>query len=94
MASAADGSPRPLPALDVRLLVDNMPMLAWSSHANGSVDFVNQQWREYTGLSTEQSHGPGWKAAVHPDDLPGLLQQWETHVGAGLKEQQFRRFGG
>src|SRR6267378_5748792 len=78
MASATDGSPRPAPALDVRLLVDNMPMLAWSSHADGSVDFVNQQWREYTGLSTEESHGPGLKAAVHPDDLPGLLQQWET----------------
>src|SRR5579863_8121365 len=78
MASAADGSSRPAPALDVGLLVDNMPMLAWSSHADGSVDFVNQLWREYTGLSTEESHGPGWKAAVHPDDLLGLLQQWET----------------
>src|SRR6266550_5217110 len=43
MASAADGSPQPAPALDVRLLVDNMPMLAWSSHADGSLDFVNQQ---------------------------------------------------
>ena len=70
MASAADGSRQPAPALDVRLLVDNMPMLAWSSHADGSLDFVNQQWRDYTGLSTEESHGPGWEAAVHPDDIP------------------------
>jgi PAS domain-containing protein len=46
MASAADGSPQLAPSQDVRLLVDNMPMLAWSSHVNGSVDFVNQQWRE------------------------------------------------
>src|ERR1700739_3452085 len=97
MASAADGSPRLSPALDVRLLVDNMPMLAWSSHADGSVDFVNQQWREYTGLLTEESHGPGWKTAVHPDDLPGLLQQWETQPEvnhAGEYEVRLRRSDG
>ena len=97
MASAADGSRQPAPALDVRLLVDNMPMLAWSSHADGSLDFVNQQWRDYTGLSTEESHGPGWKAAVHPDDLPGLLQQWETQPEldhAGEHEVRLRRSDG
>src|SRR5438309_4024761 len=97
MASAADGSPQPAPALDVRLLVDNMPMLAWSSHADGSLDFVNQQSRDYTGLSTEESHGPGWKAAVHPDDLPGLLQQWETQPEldhAGEHEVRLRRSDG
>ena len=97
MASAADGSRQPAPALDVRLLVDNMPMLAWSSLADGSLDFVNQQWRDYTGLSTEESNGPGWKAAVHPDDLPGLLQQWETQPeldSAGEHEVRLRRSDG
>jgi len=97
MASAADGSLQPAPGLDVRLLVDNMPMLAWSSHADGSLDFVNQQWRDYTGLSTEESHGPGWKAAVHPDDLPGLLQHWETQPEldhAGEHEVRLRRSDG
>ena len=72
-------------------------MLAWSSHADGSLDFVNQQWRDYTGLSTEESHGPGWKAAVHPDDLPGLLQQWETQPEldhAGEHEVRLRRSDG
>src|SRR3984893_5571418 len=97
MASAADSSRQPAPALDVRLLVDNMPMLAWSSHADGSLDFVNQHWREGTGLYSEESHGPGWKAAVHPDDLPGLLQQWETQPEldhAGEHEVRLRRSDG
>lgn len=97
MAPPADGSRQPAPAINVRLLVDNMPMLAWSSHADGSLDFVNQQWREHTGLSTEESHGPGWKAAVHPDDLPGLMQQWETQHElnhAGEHEVRLRRSDG
>jgi hypothetical protein len=53
-----------------------MPMLAWSSHADGSVDFVNQQWRDHTGLSTEESHGPGWK-----DAGPALSESKEDSYG-------------
>jgi PAS domain S-box-containing protein len=68
----------PAPAADVRLVLDNIPVLAWSSDADRSIDFVNQRWCEYTGLSAEQSSGPGWTAAVHPDDLPGLLQEWRA----------------
>jgi hypothetical protein len=48
-------------------------------------------------LSTEESHGPGWKAAVHPDDLSGLLQQWETQPEldhAGEYEGRLRRSDG
>jgi len=78
MASAADGSPQLAPALEIRLLVDNMPMLAWSSHADGSVDFVNQQWYEYTGMSPQEAHGWGWRTAIHPEDLPRLMEKWRT----------------
>src|SRR5579862_3757365 len=78
MATAADGSPQLAPALEIRLLVDNMPMLAWSSHADGSVDFVNQQWYEYTGMSPQEAHGWGWRTAIHPEDLPRLMEKWRT----------------
>jgi formate hydrogenlyase transcriptional activator len=97
MASTADGSSPLAPALDVRLLVDNMPMLAWSSHADGSIDFVNQQWREYTGLSAEESHGPGWKTVIHPEDLPRLMEKWRTFGDAnnrGECEVRLRRSDG
>jgi formate hydrogenlyase transcriptional activator len=76
MASAADGFSRFVPALDVRFVVDAIPALAWSSHQDGSVEFVNQRWLDYTGLSAEQSHGWGWQTAVHAEDLPELLAKW------------------
>jgi formate hydrogenlyase transcriptional activator len=76
MASAADGFSGLVPALDVRLVVDVIPALAWSSRPDGSVEFVNQRWSDYTGLSPEQSHGWGWKTAVHAEDLPELLAKW------------------
>jgi PAS domain-containing protein len=77
MASATDGSSRPGQALDIRRAIDAIPALAWSSHSDGSVDFVNQRWHDYTGLSPEEAHGWGWKAAIHPEDLPMLMQKWE-----------------
>jgi formate hydrogenlyase transcriptional activator len=78
MAAATDGSSRPEQALDIRLAVDAIPALAWSSHSDGSVDFVNQRWREYTGLSPKESYGRGWETAIHPDDLATLAEKWEA----------------
>jgi PAS domain-containing protein len=42
-------------AQDVRLVVDTIPTLAWSARADGSADFFNQRWLDYTGLSAEQA---------------------------------------
>jgi PAS domain S-box-containing protein len=63
---------------ELRRVIDTIPALAWSSHSDGSVDFVNQRWTGYTGLSPEESYGWGWKTAIHPDDLPALAERWEA----------------
>jgi formate hydrogenlyase transcriptional activator len=63
---------------ELRRFIDTIPALAWSSHPDGSVDFVNQRWTVYTGLSPEESYGWGWKTAIHPDDLPALAEKWEA----------------
>src|ERR1700740_233332 len=86
MASATDGSSRPGQALDIRRAIDAIPALAWSSYSDGSVDFVNQRWCEYTGRSPEESYRWGWKAAIHPDDLATLAEKWEA-LGDANAEQ-------
>jgi PAS domain S-box-containing protein len=63
---------------ELRRVIDTVPALAWCNLANGCNEFVNKGWCEYTGLSPEKAHGWGWKAAIHPEDLPGLMQSWET----------------
>src|ERR1700758_4399250 len=97
MASAADGSSRSAAALDTRLVVDAIPALAWSSDADGSLEFVNHRWRDYTGLSPEELYGWGWKTAVHSDDLPELLENWRASSEFGKQsecEARLRRFDG
>jgi hypothetical protein len=40
---------------DIRLVVDTIPTLAWSAHPDGTAEFFNQRWLDYTGLSAEQA---------------------------------------
>jgi PAS domain S-box-containing protein len=97
MAFAAHSSERIREAQDLRLVVDAIPTLAWSAQGDGSADFFNQRWLEYTGLSTEQARDWGWAAALHPDDLNGLVDYWRSILASGEPgeiEGRLRRFDG
>jgi PAS domain S-box-containing protein len=94
MASAAHTSEQ---AQEIRLMVDAIPTLAWSARSDGSADFFNQSWLDYTGLSAEQAGDWGWTAALHPDDLRGLLEYWRSVLASGEPgeiEARLRRFDG
>ena len=81
---------------ELRTIIDTIPALAWSSAPDSSVDFVNRRWQDYTGQSREQSQGAGWETAIHPEDLPGLLNKWEESRDcvADMCEARLRRFDG
>jgi PAS domain-containing protein len=42
---------------DLRTIVDTIPALVWCGLPDGSKEFLNMQWRGYTGLSVEESYG-------------------------------------
>jgi len=81
----------------LRDVIETMPTFAWSALPDGSEDFVNRHWHEYSGLSAEQSTGSGWQAAVHPADLKLHLEKWRTSLATGepfLNEVRYRRTDG
>ena len=81
----------------LRDVVETIPTFAWTSLPDGSVDFVNRNWLDYTGLSTEQSVGSGWEAAVHPADLKRHKDRARASVATGEpleSEVRFRRADG
>src|SRR6267378_912890 len=97
MASSRHGFKEPGDEQDIRLVVDTIPTLAWSAGPDGSADFVNQRWLDYTGLSAKQALGSGWQVAIHPDDLPRILETLQealNSVKAFEVEGRFRRFDG
>ena len=81
----------------LRRVIDAIPTLAFCSFADGSKEFVNKRWLDYTGLSPKESHGWGWQVAVHPDDLPLLMRKWEEVLFTGKRgeiEARLRRYDG
>jgi len=66
-----------------RALADAMPQLVWTAEQNGAIDYVNQRWVEYTGLSQSESAGEGWLAALHPDDKASTLERWNQAISGG-----------
>jgi PAS domain S-box-containing protein len=62
----------------LRKIIDTIPTLAWCNHPDGSNEFLNQRWHDYTGLSPQESHDGGWKLAIHREDLPRLTAEWGT----------------
>ena len=68
---------------NLRDVIETIPTFAWTALPDGSDDFVNRHWHEYSGLSAEESVGSGWEAAVHPADLKGHLEKWRACLASG-----------
>src|SRR5260370_31996930 len=97
MASVEQSSEQAHQTQDVRLVLDTIPTLAWAAREDGSADFFNQRWLEYTGLSAEQARDWGWTAALHSDDLNRLVDYWRSVLASGQPgeiEGRLRRFDG
>jgi PAS domain S-box-containing protein len=80
----------------LRLVIDTIPTMAWSLLPDGVVDFLNQPWMDYTGLSLEEyvkdPTGP-----IHPEDIPRVIEKWlaQKVVGEGYEEEmRLRRADG
>jgi PAS domain S-box-containing protein len=71
----------------LRQVIDAIPALAWCNLPDGSNEFLNKGWHEYTGLSEEESHGWGWQTAFHPDDLPPLMEKWMKMLTSGEPDE-------
>jgi formate hydrogenlyase transcriptional activator len=81
----------------LRQVIDTIPTLAWCNLADGPNEFLNKRWHEYTGLSPKESHGWGWQAGFHPEDLPSLMKKWRELLVSGESgeiEARLRRHDG
>jgi PAS domain S-box-containing protein len=66
----------------VRLIIDTLPTMVWTLLPDGAVDFVNQTWMDYTGLSLEEEIEDPTRT-VHPEDLPRVMEKWRVDLAAG-----------
>lgn len=66
-----------------KLLSDNIPQMSWTNLPGGEIDFFNQQWYNYTGLSFRDTAGWGWQRVIHPDDLALTMEKYTHSLKTG-----------
>ena len=74
-----------------------VPSFLWTSLPDGSKEYLNKRWYDYTGLALEEGQGWGWKVVVHPEDLDRLVQEWLAILDSrkpGELETRIRRYDG
>jgi PAS domain S-box-containing protein len=82
---------------DICRAVNALPGLVWTALPDGQIDFLNHRWCEYTGLSLDEGCGHGWRTAIHPEDLPKVVDRWRSILSSGERgemEARLRRFDG
>jgi formate hydrogenlyase transcriptional activator len=79
-------------------ILNTIPTVAWRGEPDGSINYFNQRWHEYTGLSPEESHGWGWTVIIHPEDKQRATDKWLLQIltsrKAGEIVARLRRFDG
>jgi len=69
----------------LREVIEGIPAMASAIRPDGSVEFINERWREYTGMSLEAAIGSGWQAAIHPQDIEGYKEKRRAALAAGKR---------
>ena len=78
-------------AARLQTVIDTVPSFLWTSFPDGSKEYLNKRWYEYTGLFLEQGHGWGWKVVVHPEDLDRLIREYWARMKLSATEKASRR---
>ncbi len=81
----------------LRLVIDTTPAMIHSARPDGYLDFFNERWLEYLGVSLDDLLGWRWTSVIHSDDLARLVDRWQTALATGKPfeaEARLRRADG
>ena len=67
-------------------LLQHLPVSAWTLKPDGTPDFVNQIWLEFSGQTLDfvRSHPEAWMTAIHPEDREAASKAFRDGVRSGL----------
>ena len=66
-----------------KLLANHITQMSWTNLPNGDVNFCNQRWYEYTGLSSGEINEWPWHVVLHPDDVEDTLAKYTDSLKSG-----------
>lgn len=80
-----------------QFMAESMPQKIFTAKPDGEMNYLNQQCKEFTGLSLDRLLGWGWVSCIHPDDLEENVRRWKDSLASGKDfelEHRFRRSDG
>src|SRR6202040_4429438 len=75
---------------EIRLVADTIPALVWSALPDGAVEYFNQRWLTYTGLTLDQARGWGFVDAYHPEDRASVRNSTSFGIRHGASANDLR----
>lgn len=69
-----------------RQLADSMPQMVWTAHPDGTIDYRNKQWFNFTGFDPLNSSS-NWSSLLHPDDKRRTQEAWAASIAKGTPLQ-------
>ncbi|MGB0123932.1 MAG: sigma 54-interacting transcriptional regulator, partial [Silvibacterium sp.] len=70
-------------AVDLRRIIDSTPALIHTARPDGYLDFFNQRWLEFIGVSPTNLLGWAWTAFIHSEDVEAFVEKWRTAIATG-----------
>lgn len=80
-----------------RRMIDRAPVMIWTARPDTSLDYLNGNCVEFTGLPIEKLLDEGWLDAVHPEDRDYIVGIYTPAIEARtpfLFEYRVRRADG
>ena len=66
-----------------QLLLEAIPEMVWTANAEGQIQYANNRWHEYTGLSSGNAVRLGWDQLLHSEDRERSWTAWNKAVESG-----------
>ena len=66
-----------------RFLADSVPQMVWTARPDGTIEYFNRRWYEFTGQTVDESHDWGWMPVIHPDDRQRCMSRWTEAFESG-----------
>jgi PAS domain S-box-containing protein len=79
---------------ELRLVIDTIPAMSWSTLPDGSNDYCSKGWMEYTGTKPGTELDYGWAEAFHPADRAAHLAKWRAATETGGQFESEARIRG
>ena len=66
-----------------RSLAHASSQIVWTTNASGNQMNRLPEWQAFTGQSDDEVLGFGWADAIHPDDRPRVVKEWQHCIATG-----------